>query len=136
MNTYRPAQSATMSRAELLALRVEPDISREMVTHLAREGESYLRARGHQITAGRLYLCHFLGMEGAHLVLSSPLDADLQELLGRGVINANPFLRGNDVAWIINWAENHMQRASGRVAVIREPQELRDFRAAVDAALS
>lgn len=135
MNTYRPDLSATMSRAELLALRVEPEISREMVTHLAREGESYLRARGHQITAGRLYLCHFLGMEGAHLVLSSPLDADLQELLGAAVINANPFLRGNDVAWIINWAENHMQRASGRVAVIREPQELRDFRAAVDAAL-
>ncbi len=135
MNTYRPDLSATMSRAELLALRVEPDISREMVTHLAREGESYLRARGHQITAGRLYLCHFLGMEGAHLVLSSPLDADLQELLGAGVINANPFLRGNDVAWIINWAENHMQRASGRVAIIREPQELRDFRQAVDSAL-
>ena len=37
-----------------------------MVRNLAREGEAYLRARGHQITAGRLYLCHFLGMEGAH----------------------------------------------------------------------
>ncbi len=136
MRTYRPELVATRSRAELLALRVDPAISREMVTNLAREGESYLRARGHQITAGRLYLAHFLGMEGAHLVLSSPLHGDLQAILGAAVINANPFLRGNDVAWIINWAERHMQRGSGRVAVIREPVGLPEFRAAVDAALS
>ncbi len=77
MNTYRPELARTLSTADLLALRYDPTISREMVSNLAREGEAYLRARGHQITAGRLYLCHFLGMEGAHQVLSSPGSAQL-----------------------------------------------------------
>ena len=90
MNTYRPDLARSLSREELLALRFDPTISREMVRNLAREGEAYLKARGHQITAGRLYLCHFLGMEGAHVVLSSPGDAMLVNVLGSSVIQANP----------------------------------------------
>src|SRR5690606_3286053 len=64
MRTYRPDLANSLSRADLRALRFDPTISREMVRNLAREGEAYLRARGQAVTAGRLYLCHFLGMEG------------------------------------------------------------------------
>jgi hypothetical protein len=110
MNTYRPDLARSLSRAELLALRFDPTISREMVKNLAREGEAYLRARGHQITAGRLYLCHFLGMEGAHVVLSSPANASLADVLGSGVISANPFLTGKDVSYVMTWAEKKMNR--------------------------
>ena len=84
MNTYRPDLARTLSTADLLALRYDATISREMVRNLAREGEAYLRARGHQITAGRLYLCHFLGMEGAHQVLSAPGSAQLSAVSGVG----------------------------------------------------
>ena len=42
MNTYRPDLARTLSTAELLALRFDPTISREMVRNLAREGEAYL----------------------------------------------------------------------------------------------
>jgi hypothetical protein len=136
MRTYRPDLSATLSRAELLALRTDPTISREMVLNLAREGESYLRARGHQITAGRLYLAHFLGMEGAHTALSSAADADLLTVFGPGVINANPFLRGRDVAYVLDWAEGKMRGASGRIAIVREPDGLVEFRALVDGLLA
>jgi murein DD-endopeptidase MepM/ murein hydrolase activator NlpD len=111
MNTYRPDLARSLSQADLLALRFDPTISREMVRNLAREGESYLRARGHNITAGRLYLCHFLGMEGAHIVLSSPGDAMLVNVLGAGVIKANPFLTGKNTAYVIDWAERKMGRA-------------------------
>lgn len=135
MRTYRPDLVAAHSREELLEMRTQPDISREMVFNLAREGETFLRARGHQITAGRLYLAHFLGMEGAHLVLSSPMTADLLELLGAGVIRANDFLTDRDVAWIIDWAERRMRTRAGAIAVVREPQGLAAFRDAVDALL-
>lgn len=135
MRTYRPDLSATLSRAELLALRTDPDISREMVLNLAREGESYLRARGHQITAGRLYLAHFLGMDGAHVALSADPATDLLTLFGPGVINANPFLRGHDAGYVVDWAERRMRGASGRIAVIREPDGLAEFRQVVDALL-
>ncbi|RWO01959.1 M23 family metallopeptidase [Mesorhizobium sp.] len=110
MNTYRPELARTLSTADLLALRFDATISREMVSNLAREGEAYLRARGHQITAGRLYLCHFLGMEGAHQVLSSPGSAQLSVVLGSAVIQANPFLTGKSTSYVVSWAERKMGR--------------------------
>lgn len=110
MNTYRPELARTLSTADLLALRYDATISREMVSNLAREGEAYLRARGHQITAGRLYLCHFLGMEGAHQVLSSPGSAQLSAVLGSAVIQANPFLTGKTASYVVDWAERKMGR--------------------------
>lgn len=117
MGTYRPDLARSLSRSELLALRFDPTISREMVRNLALEGEAYLRARGHAITAGRLYLCHFLGMEGAHTVLSAPGAALLADVLGTGVINANPFLRGRNVNYVVGWAEAKMRRRGTSAAV-------------------
>lgn len=110
MNTYRPELARSLSTADLLALRYDATISREMVRNLAREGEAYLKARGHQITAGRLYLCHFLGMEGAHQVLASPGSAQLSAVLGSAVIQANPFLTGKTASYVVDWAERKMGR--------------------------
>ena len=140
MKTYRPDLASSLSRRDLLELRFDPTISREMVKNLAREGESYLRARGHDITAGRLYLCHFLGAQGADLVLRSRDNQSLLEVLGAGVIKANPFLRGKDVAYIKAWAERKMSgRKRARAiaaaptsapapAFVREPDGLAAFR--------
>ncbi|MDB5657927.1 MAG: hypothetical protein JWS10_542 [Cypionkella sp.] len=113
MAQYRPDLASTMDRASLLALRNDPTISREMVTALAREGESYLRARGHEITAGRLYLCHFLGAEGANMVLSATDDQFVVDVMGGGVIKANPFLAGRTIGYVKEWAELKMGRKGG-----------------------
>jgi len=121
MNTYRPELARTLSTADLLALRYDATISREMVRNLAREGEAYLRARGHQITAGRLYLCHFLGMEGAHQVLSAPGSAQLSAVLGAAVIQANPFLTGKTASYVVDWAERKMGQKLSRVATDATP---------------
>lgn len=135
MRVYRPDLTAQMSRAELLALRTDPGISREMVRNLASEGAAFLRARGHTITAGRLYLAHFLGMEGANKALSAPPETSLLSLYGASVIRANPFLEGRDAGYVVDWAERKMSGASGRIAVIREPAGLDAFRSAVNAML-
>ena len=116
MNTYRPDLARSLSTADLLALRYDATLSREMVRNLAREGEAYLRARGHQITAGRLYLCHFLGMEGAHQVLAAPGASQLSAVLGSGVIQANPFLTGKTAGYVIDWAERKMGQKVPRIA--------------------
>ncbi|TRC87762.1 M23 family metallopeptidase [Mesorhizobium sp. WSM4310] len=116
MNTYRPDLARSLSTADLLALRYDATLSREMVRNLAREGEAYLRARGHQITAGRLYLCHFLGMEGAHQVLAASGSSQLTAVLGAAVIQANPFLTGKTVGYVIDWAERKMGQKVPRVA--------------------
>ncbi|RUU12795.1 M23 family metallopeptidase [Mesorhizobium sp. USDA-HM6] len=116
MNTYRPDLARSLSTADLLALRYDATLSREMVRNLAREGEAYLRARGHQITAGRLYLCHFLGMEGAAQVLAAPGASQLSAVLGSAVIQANPFLTGKTTSYVIDWAERKMGQKVTRVA--------------------
>lgn len=116
MNTYRPDLARSLSTADLLALRYDATLSREMVRNLAREGEAYLRARGHQITAGRLYLCHFLGMEGAAQVLAAPGSAQLNAVLGAAVIQANPFLTGKTASYVVDWAERKMGQKVTRVA--------------------
>ncbi|MEP3348236.1 MAG: peptidoglycan DD-metalloendopeptidase family protein [Litoreibacter sp.] len=121
MKTYRPDLASTMSREELLKLRFDPTLSREMVTNLAREGEAYLRARGHGISAGRLYLCHFLGAQGAHVALSAPDQALILDVMGAGVIKANPFLKGRDIRWVKDWAERKMNRKGGPVAITNAP---------------
>ena len=128
MKKYRPDLANTMSKEELLALRTDPTLSREMVTALAREGESYLRSRGHEISAGRLYLCHFLGMEGAHKLLAAD-DATLAvNILGIGVQNANPTIITNQTAAQVEaWAERKMSGKGGSslpVAVMVPPEVL------------
>ncbi|MYZ49939.1 peptidoglycan DD-metalloendopeptidase family protein, partial [Propylenella binzhouense] len=138
MRTYRPDLARSLSVPDQLALRLDPTLSREMVRNLAHEGEAYLRARGHQITAGRLYLSHFLGMEGAHLVLSSAADTPLLGLLGQDVIAANPFLAGKSVGYVTEWAERKMHGRRGAPVpaastrrVVRASPEFERYKAAI-----
>lgn len=120
MRDYRPELVASMSRADLLALRTDPTLSREMVQNLARENENYLRARGHQITAGRLYLAHFLGPAGAHSALSANDAQSVLEVMGPAVVSANPFLRGYTIADLKAWADRKME-GTGRSAAPAAP---------------
>ncbi len=113
MRTYRPDLATSLGREQLLALRLDPTLSREMVTNLARENKSYLEAGGQAITAGRLYLAHFLGPEGARTVLASADGDMLETVLGSAVIRANPFLTGKDVSYVKNWAEQKMRHRRG-----------------------
>jgi murein DD-endopeptidase MepM/ murein hydrolase activator NlpD len=108
IRTYRPDLAGSLSAEKQLELRFDPTLSREMTTHLARENKAYLESAGHSVSAGSLYLAHFLGPAGARLVLDSRDDSDLQILLGDSVISANKFLTGHDVAWIKNWSSRKM----------------------------
>ena len=143
MRDYRPDLHRSMGRAELLNLRRDPALSREMVRNLARENEAFLRARGHQITSGRLYLSHFLGPAGAHKSLSSAGELTVLQVMGASVVKANPFLRGKSNRDLWAWADRKMGRkgpplpstASVRVVVKTIPKEIKDFRDRVDQVL-
>jgi murein DD-endopeptidase MepM/ murein hydrolase activator NlpD len=140
MQTYRPDLVQTMGRDQLLALRTNPELSTEMVRHLARESEAYLRARGHEITAGRLYLAHFLGPGGADAALKARPEQTVLEVMGAAVVGANPFLRGKTIADLRDWADRKMQGSGGGgPAVVRAaavPPEIRAFREAIDEVLA
>jgi Peptidase family M23 len=108
MRDYRPDLAANMTRQELLDLRLDPTLSREMVQNLARENESFLRSKGHQITAGRLYLAHFLGPSGADQALAAQDGQMVLAVMGQGVVGANPFLTNYTIADLKAWADRKM----------------------------
>ncbi len=136
MRTYRPDLASTMSQADLLELRKDPTLSREMVQNLARENESFLRARGHHVDAGRLYLAHFLGPAGASTVLGAEDAQTILEVMGAAVVRANPFLTEYTVADLEAWAARKM-RGAGTSGPRRQPlsPEVRAYIEAIDAVL-
>ncbi len=141
MKDYRPDLSGNMARQALLDLRNDPTLSREMVMNLARENEAFLRGRGHQITAGRLYLAHFLGPAGASTALSSQDGQSILDVMGTGVVGANPFLKAYTVADLKNWAERKMTGASGAAipslpAPVIIPEAVKVYMSLVDAMIA
>lgn len=109
MNTYRPELASSMDRSALLRLRNDPDLSREMVSNLAKENANYLDSKGHAVTAGTLYLAHFLGPGGANRALSASPSASVKDIMGNGVVTANPFLANYTIGDLVNWANNKMR---------------------------
>lgn len=126
MRSYRPDLVATLERRQLLDLRFEPALSRQMVRHLAQENEAFLRARGHPITPGNLYLAHFLGPMGASQVLGADPAASVGQVMGPAVVAANPFLSNYSVADLRNWAARKMDaRAVSAAAAVPETVEVK-----------
>lgn len=116
ISSYRPELMSSLSRAQVLALRTDPTISREMLGNLARENEDYLKSRGHPITAAHLYLAHFLGPGGADLILSSSGTALVSTIVGADVMKANPHLNGMTVNDINAWTARVMGRKVAKTA--------------------
>lgn len=134
--SYRPDLIASLDRRALLDLRFDPDLSRQMVRHLAQENEAFLRQRGHAITAGRLYLAHFLGPAGADAALRADPQASVLQVMGPAVVGANPFLRGYSIGDLRAWADRKMagQPIAAAMAASPEPvpEPVRTFMAAID----
>lgn len=124
IRSYRPDLMSSMSEGDILALRFNPTISRDMLYHLASENEADLRRAGQRATAGNLYLAHFLGSTGAISVLQAAPDQPLINLVGYDVIAANPFLGGRDAQWVVDWAARKMSGAS-TILASRLPPETR-----------
>ena len=107
LQRHRPDLVAGRSVADLLALRSDPALSREMTDAYARENQQFLAGRGINPTPGNTYLAHFAGPEGAAKVHANP-NQSVETILGQNVVAANPFLRGKTGADLIRWADRKM----------------------------
>ena len=140
IRTYRPDLMERLNEDEILDLRFDPGLSRAMVTNLARENESYLRTRDHDIRPGTLYLAHFLGPAGADIALSADAGASVEETMGTQVVRANPFLDGWTVAEMIAWSDRKME-GTGSTSTLAQntapagppPPEVQRYKDAIDA---
>jgi hypothetical protein len=122
ISAYRPALATGHSPKEILALRRDPDLSREMTTRFMQRNARILRKRNLPVTPGTLYLTHFAGVGGAVALLSGPdkehaatimAKADASGRLTRAkIVAANPFLAEFTVADLKHWADAKMQNSS------------------------
>jgi tape measure domain-containing protein len=103
---YFAEQAATMSQEAILALRTDPQLSRQMVALLIRENANALANAGIPLTDANLYLAHFLGARGARALIQSPPGTPTSAVLGADVINANAsILSGKTREEVIAWAQ-------------------------------
>lgn len=82
-------QSETLSRDQILALRQNQTVAKAIIDNYARENAKFLESFGAKVTAGNLYLAHFLGAGDAKKVLTAPGNTPVDQLLSSQVINAN-----------------------------------------------
>jgi hypothetical protein len=119
IRAYRPDLANGRSEMEILELRREPKLAREITLRFAERNAALLRERGLPVTAGTIYLAHFAGPAGAVAILSAPESADAALIMANAdasgrtkrqhVIKANPFLERFSVADLKIWADRKMR---------------------------
>lgn len=114
------------SDKEVLDLRRDAELAREITARLVEEYAAMLNKRGLPITPGSLYLAHFAGPAGAVALLSGAETVDAASLMAAAdvtgrttrekLVNANPFLKVMTVGDIKSWADRKMAvgKSAGR----------------------
>jgi hypothetical protein len=119
IRAHRPDLAKGRSQAEILELRRDAKVAREITARFTERNAEMLRKRGLPVTPGTLYLAHFAGGAGAVAILSAMENADAALVMATAdatgrtkrekIIKANPFLERFTVADLRNWADRKMQ---------------------------
>jgi hypothetical protein len=107
------------SDKDLLKLRRDTELTREIITRLIEQYAKTLRKQGLPLTPGSLYLAYFAGPAGAVALLSGAEHADAASLMAAAdatgrttrqkLVRANPFLELLTVGDLKNWADHRMR---------------------------
>lgn len=112
VKAHRPDIADGKSDADLIALKSDPALSREMTGAYASDNQAHLKQNGLPVTPGTTYLAHFAGPGGAVKVLQSDPNAPIETVLGADAIKANPFLKGMTAQGVQAWAAKKMGATS------------------------
>ena len=114
----RPDLAEGTSDQDLLAMRADPNLGRQMVTAYMNENRAGLKSAGIAApTPGDLYLAHFLGLKGAIAVINADPDQPVAKALAAAVgpdkaakmITANPGVLGGKLnGSVLKWADDKM----------------------------
>lgn len=106
------------SDKEILELRRDDKLAREVAARLIEQYATILGKRGLPITPGSLYLAYFAGPAGAVALLSGAENADAASLMASAdltgrttrekLVSANPFLKVLTVSDLKKWADGKM----------------------------
>lgn len=116
LSRERPDLVAGKSKEEILALRADPALSRQMTEAYASQNGKILSGAGFEANPANSYLAHFAGPQGAVKVLSADPGAPVEGILGPQAVAANSFLRGMTAGDLQAWAARKMGGAPQRPA--------------------
>lgn len=109
LKNHRPDLAKGHSDEELLTLRADPKLSREMAGYLADDNSTALRSQGITPSPSSLYLAHFLGADTAAKVLKAPAGTPVADVIGADAIAANrSVLAGKTTDSVIAWSDQKM----------------------------
>ena len=104
---------------EVLELRRDATLTREIMTYQVKQYATTLTKRGLPVTPGTLYLAHFAGPAGAVALLTGAEDADAAAIMAAAdstgrttrekLVTANPFLKVLTARDLKNWANRKMR---------------------------
>jgi hypothetical protein len=105
------------ARKQVLDLRADPKVSREMAGYLLDDNAAVLRNQGIAPTPTNLYLAHFLGVNDAAKVLKAAPGTPVSDVVTPASIAANKsVLEGKTTDTVIDWSGRKMggsQRGKG-----------------------
>lgn len=96
------------SPQELLALKNDPTLARDMTAAYAADNAGILSNAGLPVTPGTQYLAHFAGPKGAVGLLTADPTTPVASILGQKAVTANPFLTDKTVGDMLSWADRKM----------------------------
>lgn len=108
LRQHRPDLASGKSDSDLIAMKSDPDLSKQMVDAYAADNSQILAKNGLPVTSGTTYLAHFAGPNGAVSVLKADPNASAASILGPQAAKANPFLQNMTAGDLVNWANRKM----------------------------
>jgi hypothetical protein len=112
---HRP-DLAGLPKEEILRLKSDPMLGREMTIAHTRDNADVLINAGQPVTPANLYLAHFAGSDGAVRVLTASDDRSVESVLGPRAVRDNPQLQGKNIGWLKQWAADKMGVSGGPTA--------------------
>lgn len=95
---------AGLPDGQILAMRSDPVLSRQMTEAYGNENGARLQAAGLPVNDGTKYLAHFAGPQGAVAVLSADPSTPVSRVLQPGQISANPHIANMTAGQVAAWA--------------------------------
>jgi hypothetical protein len=118
----RPDLTQGQPDENLLALKLDPKLQREVLTNFTIENAKSLRKDGIVPSPSNIYLAHFLGAAGAKRVLTARENQPIETVVDSASMKANKevFSKASTVAELKAWAQGKMgdaQIPAGAAAV-------------------
>lgn len=103
MMQNRPDLVKGKSREDVLALRNDPELSKQMALKYAEDNSNVLKRNGVEVNNTTLKLAHMFDGKGAVKIMKASDGAPVEQVLSDDQIDANPFLKNMTVGQLKEW---------------------------------